>query len=191
MSDLDPTERIETYQASLDRISEWIRTADQKAAFNLTIVLALLGASMLVVETATKVFLRLIGIGYCNILIAVAYSILFVLYVVVSSFAIWSLFRVVMPRTDPKSDTGSLFFFQSISEMSLPEFAESLASLDMSEIRSDLAGQIHEVSLVAAEKYKHVANSFRRTIAASVLALIFIGSTSILSAILFSGASSS
>lgn len=139
---------------NLGLVIEWIRFADNKAAFLLTVVLAVFGLSLADIPAATRVVTVCWEQSRFVVLLVVVA--IHVLFYAVTVWAAIALVKAIRPRLDPESKRQSWFFFQSIGQLSAKDFNDWSDSLDEDDLLQQLRNQIYDNSVVGVQKYAAV-----------------------------------
>lgn len=144
----------------LDRVHEWIRSADQK----ISILLAFQAA--LVAFVAPKMLHWFyLSVRTCNFLS----SVLFLVAVGLAIYSFIKIFGALVPRTKNKAEEKSVTFFGDIASMTLPKYKKRLESISHAELEDDFIQQIHASAEIATIKHKN----FTASIKALGLGIIF------------------
>lgn len=107
-----------------------------------------------------------------NVVAARVASILLVIIALAALVSLAYVFRVVTPYVSPRSkrlarmEPGrrpSLFYFEDVADLSVPELLKAMEERDDSIVRADLAEQAHALALSVREKFKNL-NGATRTI---------------------------
>lgn len=149
----------------LNRVHEWIRSADQKISIFLAfegIVVTLLAPSLfdwvqlaLLECRPFSLLLLCTGIGF------IFYS----LYKMI--------FQALMPRVAHNLLTRSILFFGDIASYELHEYQERLKQINDDDLKADFVSQIHTSSVIATLKHGKFKESV--TIASIGIVLIILG----------------
>lgn len=137
-------------EATLARIHDWIKSADQKAAT----FFALEGLFITLVFPSSILWVK-------NILQEGHHLSFFagVSAIVVLLFSLYKVSVVITPRLNRKGATKSLLYFGDISKRKLPDFKEKIKMLTPERYREQLVEQIHTSSLIATSKHEHIRDS--------------------------------
>jgi hypothetical protein len=147
----------EELENNLDRVHEWIRSADQKASIWLTFI---------------GVYITLMFDKYINLATSVYSKIpcnLF-LYILGTIFLLISLykgFRVIFPKMS-HSRRKSLLFFGDIASMSLDDYKEKLDKYENNDFEKDIITQTHISSEIAVSKHAN----FKESIVCFVISMV-------------------
>lgn len=135
---------ISFLQSELNRVTDFIKFADKKAAFITTIYSAILAywvSSASLIQDIMVYPMDLVTIGIIiglSCLIAGFYDILY----------------TVFPRIENVDMKKSLFFFGQIASLECQSFCEQIQALTEEEIKTQLIEQIHVNSKIVAQKMK-------------------------------------
>lgn len=137
-------------EATLTRIHDWIKSADQKAgtffALEGLFITLVLPSSILWVKNILQEghsFSFFAGVGA----------------IVVLLFSFLKVLVVITPRLNRKGVAKSLLYFGDISKRKLPDFKEKVKLLTPEKYREQLVEQIHTSSLIATSKHEHIRDS--------------------------------
>jgi len=176
--------RVSAGEKNLERAHDWVKTADEKAGFTLTISIALLGASLFVIEPATRVVTESVSRGQWYWALIVPLCVVFAVYIYSDLRAIWLLIEVVKPRTTPTTKRQSPLFFGTIASMELEAFKARMRSMGHEELLNEISDQTYIASEIAAMKYSNLHLAFSKLVVAVIAGILFIGLTAITSAIM-------
>jgi len=134
---------VRTLEQELARLLEWIRSADVRIAFVVSLATAMLGVLILP---------NLEGDGptnnsLCAILIAGTLLVVGILTSAVASF----------PRT--KSPNDSLIYFVDIAKLSFDEYRSRVRAVTEAGYVDDLIAQCHRNAQIASKKYRWIKRS--------------------------------
>ena len=177
-------ESIDCAEKNLERAHGWVRTADQKAGFTLTISLALLGASLSLVGRATLVVAQCVRVGSSSWLLAPFLVGLFTAYVVFAVQAMSHLFGVVRPRTKPTTKRESLLYFGSIAKMDVATFKERMRALPVDTLLDEILDQTYVAAEIASAKHLGIQTAFAKLELAAVFGLSFLVTVSVTGALI-------
>jgi len=136
----------EYLEKNLQRIHEWIRSADQKVS----IFLAFEGVVLSFLYTITKRFVE----NKSNSLDGIFYSLL-VTSIVCFGYSLLKLCFSLISRTKNTSKKKkSISFFGDIASLSEPEFKKIIKKSNNDTVGDDLVSQIYVSSVIAAKKHK-------------------------------------
>lgn len=134
---------IQTLEQELARLLEWIRSADVRVAFVVSLATAMLG--ILLLPTLEKE-----GSTCMSLSAAVLAGVLLVL-------GILSCAAASFPRT--RSPNGSLIYFGDIGKLDLEEYKSRLGSMTKANYANDLIVQCHRNAQIASIKYSWIKRS--------------------------------
>ena len=177
---------ISINENNLERVHDWVRTADQKAGFTLTITLAMLGLSFASIDPAVNVIVESVKRGQYYWLIVASLTTLFISYLYSGLKAIIHLLEVVKPTTQSTTKRESPLYFGTISEMELDRFQTTMRKYDIRAIIDDLSDQAYVGAMIAKDKFDKLEIVFELITKAIILGLLFIGLSSIMSILLLS-----
>ena len=141
---------IEISTANYARVIQFIDHADRKAAYFLTIALALYASSLGVLEKATKVFIYMANDH--NFVVLSIFSIVYIAFLISILYAIYKLIDVVKPRLAPKTGQKSILYFQTITQMDLNTFTKAMMDLTAEKLLVELSEQTYNVAFIANRK---------------------------------------
>lgn len=148
-------------QNNLDRVHEWIRSADYKVS----IFLAFQG--LMTVLVITDLFERLSKSVLINVSLD---SLLISIILITLSYSILKSFFALHPRLNLNTSRKSATYFHDISKRTLASFRRFIKKIDQEHYKQDLIEQIYYASKVAEYKYIH----FREAMILFVVAFFFI-----------------
>jgi len=163
---------VELSKFNFGLIVEWIKVADAKASFLLTIALAMLGVSLTDIPSAARVGDYLARNSHAVLLISLV--VVQLAYYAAILFAMWQLVAVIMPSLIRPSSRHSWFFFQSLSQLQYDDFKRFSAELDLKAKRAQLDDQIYNTAIVASKKYRHIRFAIWGLVVAGVLGVLSI-----------------
>ena len=135
----DELERI------LNRVHEWIRSADQK----ISIFLAFEG--ILVILVAPSV------VKCLQFTVHACHPLYFLLLCIGTGLILYSLYKMIfealMPRVSHTLTTRSVLFFGDIASFKLADYHKLLEEIDDNEMNADFVSQIHASSIIASLKH--------------------------------------
>ena len=156
----------EYLEKNLQRIHEWIRSADQKVS----IFLAFEGVVLSFLYTAIKRFVEnkldnLNGTFYC----------LLIASIVCFGYSLFKLCFSLISRTKNVSNKKkSISFFGDIASLNEPEFKKVIKKTNDEIVGDDLISQIHVFAVIASKKHKVFQDSLYLLLASlSFLILAF------------------
>lgn len=173
-------------ERNLERVHDWVKTADQKAGFTLTISIALLGASLAAIQPATETVIVSASRGQVYWTFVALLCATFAVYVTTAIRAIWLLIKVVKPRTTPTTKRQSPLFFGTIADMELEVFKARMCSIDCEDLLDEISDQTYIAAEIAVVKYNNLNLAFDKLVIAVIAGLLFVGITYIASAIVLS-----
>lgn len=172
---------VELAKYNLTLVIEWIKFADSKATFLLTIALAVVGLSLTEIPPATRVVTSLVesdhwwlGLG----LIVLHFG-----FYAFSVYTIFALVKVVRPSLAPKPERHSWFFFQSLALLSPEDFKSFSAALDTPNKLSQLTDQIYNNAVVARQKYAQISHALTLLLWSVLLGLLAVAPVLVLDAL--------
>ena len=121
-------DKLEFSKTNFDTTKQWVELADKKAAFILTIALAIFSASFSIAPSLTEIISDYIAnekiyfIVFGSILILLSFF-----YIFVTLVGLHYLLSVISPRLAPHSKRKSVLFFQTIATMEIQEFKNKIA----------------------------------------------------------------
>ena len=141
----------DAYQ-TLTMINSWINNFDSKTSFALTLLGILLGFTFK--SDIPDSFIRLTEITKLSDLNCCdAISAFLIIGLYLSSFiTLISLMRVIIARTQNPNQSSSVFFFGSISAITIKDYKKELRTISDNKILNDLAEQIHTNSRICMQK---------------------------------------
>lgn len=157
---------LQFLQEEIKRVCEWIKFADQKAAFVAVYYSALIG--FLVTKKDIIINnLRQLDLGRLFVLnsIICLLSIFIIL-------GIFYLFSSVFPRLKNHFNEESLFYFGTISRMRFSSFIERIGNLTEDEAKIQITEQIYTTSVIADQKMNNIQNSIRCLFASTFFILM-------------------
>ncbi|KKQ46180.1 MAG: hypothetical protein US63_C0005G0022 [Candidatus Moranbacteria bacterium GW2011_GWC2_37_8] len=158
--------KIQFLHEELKRTCEWIKFADQKAAFIALYYSVLIGFLVSKKDIIVN-DLKQLHLGQLFVL----NSILFLLLVLLS-LGIFYLFSCVFPQLKNHSNEKSLFYFGTVSKMKFLDFIKKIENLSEDETKEQIAEQIYTTSIIADQKMNNIQNSVRCLFASAFLILI-------------------
>ena len=135
--------KIILLETTLARLIAWIQSADQKAAFALTLSMAMLSA-LVAISSSTS-----------NWNVKVSVSIIFAIIPLLVS--IISVAMAAFPRT--KGTFGSLIFFGGITTRSLTQYQNQIITFNNQEYINDLSEQCYINAIIAEKKFFRIKTS--------------------------------
>ena len=147
--------KLQFLQAELNRVSDWIRFADQKSAF-----LSVYYSAIFVFIISYKEKIQ------CSISIFENWSLYFYIYLLISIAILFFvgfffLFCSVFPRLKNHFTNKSLFYFGCISKTKMVDYLKQIEELTEEESKKQILEQIYSNSIIADQKMKNVQNSTR------------------------------
>jgi hypothetical protein len=182
MSDQIDEIGIELAKYNLTLVLEWIKLADSKVKFLLSITLAVAGVSLTEVSPATKVvanYFETAQWGVATFLIVVHIAFYLMIF-----YTLCTLISVVRPRLVPKSERHSWFFFQSMALLSPEDFRSLCETLDTPKKLAHLTEQIYNNAVVARKKYERINHAISSLVAMLLIGIIAIVPVLAISALL-------
>ncbi len=167
--------KIEANCKNLDRAISWVSVADNKAKFILSIELVILGFLMtqakfiftiIITFWQSKHILKIIG--------GAGLSIIFALYILFAIISIINLIKVISPKRKPFTDKKSLFYYQTIADISSTDFKNRMKNITDEEILEELSVQTFNISKVVVKKFDEIQSSIKWLSASFVLWLIML-----------------
>lgn len=144
---------IQFLQAELNRVSDWIRFADQKSAFLSVYYSAILFFLISQKEIITISLQSFEGWGFCLFILLLVLTIIF--FIVGIIFLLCSVF----PRLKNHLIDTSLFYFGSIAKKKFLDYSKQMENLSEVESKKQIMEQIYTNSVIANQKMKNVQNS--------------------------------
>lgn len=159
------SDRLEACYRNLERVDEWIRSADNKAAALVTAesLLFALGVATLSDQVGAVVkggpTLRVAALAFLAAIVSFAVS-----------------FRSVLAALTPdvRQREESLFFFGSIAGMSRGEFERRMKELSTETIEQELLDQTYTNAGIATLKFRHLSTGSIALIWSLGLVLVFL-----------------
>ncbi len=146
MSYLEFCMKIEQKEKILDRIHEWIRSADQKVS----IFLAFQGVTVTFVFPNLEIFKKILSIQ--NYTFQIFVSIFFMIGFVLVVLGIFKSLFAIIPRVKKKTNK-SLMYFGAIAEMGLSEYRKYINGADEHKYHDEIVDQIYFSSGIAQKKH--------------------------------------
>jgi len=170
----DSPDVVSLNEYNLGLVIRWIHFADSKAAFLLTITLALFGASFAAVPSAAKVVVACVTLGGCFWMIPAVLLALYLAFAGCALAAVVTLVNVVKPRLVPKTWRKSPFFYQTVAMMELETFKKTMSSMSTHQAIDELADQTFNNADVALKKYEKIKDGIRFMVWSGVFGIPFI-----------------
>jgi hypothetical protein len=154
-------------QKNLERVHEWIRSADQKVS----IFLAFEGVVLSFLIPEIKSFYTNhpnSGLKFFTTLLIISSAIYF--------YSICKLLFALISRTQPKQHKPSLSFFGDIAKETLKDYRRQTQNAKSEDIEDDFIIQIHVSSVIATKKHSAFITSiklFAYSMAILVLDIIY------------------
>lgn len=151
--------KIETYEKNLNRIHEWIKSADQKVSIFIAFETVLIGI----------ILQKLITINFTK---SACVTIIFIAGVVI---LIWSLLKLIMgiiPRTGKKLPK-SITYFEAIALMDLGDYKKFVLESEDATYLNEIIEQTHISSKIASKKH----SLFREAVLLFILSFILISAS--------------
>jgi len=146
---------------NLNRIHEWIRSADQKVS----IFLAFQGVvlTILMPDVFRWTVQNFLNFSPLHILLILSATVLL-------AYSIFNTISALMPRLKKKIKQTSLIYFGDIANFQLPEYQKALNGLTNETYSSELISQIYISAKIATTKHKQ----FQDSIILFIIGLIFL-----------------
>lgn len=131
-------------ELNLNRVHEWIKSADQK----ISIFLAFQGVvlTLLFIKVFSWVVKNLTNFSCINLL-------LLILGVIIVAYSIYKSFFAIMPQLNNSKKRKSLIYFKDIAEFDLDDFEKKVQEMSSDEYEKELIEQIHKSSGIATQKH--------------------------------------
>ena len=165
-------------EINFNTTKQWVELADKKAAFILTIALAIFSASLTVAPSLTRIiFSYLSSENNLSISIGVFLILLSIFYIIVTILGLYCLVSVISPRLSPYSKRKSILFIQSIASMEMQEFKATILKFNKQDMIDELLDQTYNNSVVASQKFENIRKAIKylKRAVLSGLILILIG----------------
>lgn len=173
---------VSLLENNLERVLKWVSVVDAKAKFTLSILLIVLGYSISQVSQLVNLLgkipkeeIKWVGIALTIVLSGTFFCLLI-------SFI--NLVSIIYPKRDPSTGRDSVFFFESIAEMSATEFNEKLTSMTIGQLANELNDQTYNSAKVVKKKFDQLSNSIKWFYVSLSLLIIFLITQQILQALL-------
>jgi hypothetical protein len=166
---------IRISEFNLKNINSWIKLADNKASFILTISLALFSISFSSIPSGRQIISTMIMNGSKIQLIAgIVLVLMFIAYFAFAILGIKKLISIITPRTISTTKRKSIIYFGSIVEMELEKYKKEISNLTEDQIIDELSDQVYNNAMVASKKYKDVEAAIGLLKIAGLLGITFI-----------------
>ena len=174
-----PTEenldRISVCEFNLRLTLQFVRMADQKARFLLRIALALFAATFVGLPPSVNVLANYLNTGGTSLVAFIAVIALYGVCVMCLVVAMMKIISVIRPRIVDSSASGppSMFFFQSVAQMSLEEFRGMVNGLSEEQATDELTTQIYYNALIARQKYSRLDDAINWMLGGGIFGVVF------------------
>jgi hypothetical protein len=145
---------LSTAEYNLSLIAGWIRFADGKATFLLTVAIAAFSASLSVLPSTTRVVIFCLDDG--RVSLAIILAVLTALFYCTLAVALYLLVDVVRPRLDRDSGKHSWYYFQSMASLNSDQFRDYTDGLTIHSKMNQLHDQIYNNTRIATKKFERV-----------------------------------
>lgn len=160
-------------QDNLERIIGFVRLADRKAQFLLTITLAIFAGGSTLLPEATRLASNSMVLASVHWAVPVLLPGVYLVFLVTVVLAVWTFVGIVRPRLVPATGHGSPLFFQTIATMDPSAFKETMKSIPRERAIDELAEQSYNVSVIARSKFEEIERGVRRLTVAGLSGILF------------------
>lgn len=149
-------------EKQLDRVHDWIKSADQKISISFAIIN---GVSLAFIIPTSKII-----IDHTTYLTSYAFTISLIEALVFLAIAEVCSLLALFPRLKSKLSSKSILYFGSICNMSSKEFKERIRSETSNDLHDDYINQLVISSQICSIKHHQLKNAIQ----AFVVSLIFM-----------------
>ncbi len=156
-------------ELSFNNANDWLKFADLKVSFLLSVSLALFTGSILLLPTALNNLTKLFINPNRNVwILSIVLGIIVVIYFFLILIVIFNFIAALSPITKPKSLKKSLLFFGEIASMTPEEYKKRLLSATEDTVLDELVDQTYNNSAITSQKYSNI----KRTVIILRIALL-------------------
>lgn len=142
---------LEFLQSELERVSDWIKFSDQKAAFISAFYTLFLGVLVDNREAVFKGFA--VYHGYMHFVFSLLLLSLVVAWIIGIVYIVYSVFPRLRISLSKKQN---LFYFGDVAKMESLEYIESMNTADEQGCQKMILQQIHTNAVIASQKFTSV-----------------------------------
>jgi hypothetical protein len=146
---------LQFLQSELNRVSEWIKFADKKAAFLTAYYSVIFG---LVISQKDPILNNLTN--YQKWMFGFYVVILFG-FIISFLIGIFFLFKSIFPRLKNSFTDKSLFYFGHVATMKFIDYSKEIEKLTEDEAKKQIIEQLHTNSIIADKKMRNVQASIK------------------------------
>jgi len=148
---------ISLNERNLARVIGWISVIDSKAKFIFSVILVVLGYSIIQIEPLTKTCTTLWENKVFTSAVVLVFLMIGTFVCLVVSF-IYLVF-IIYPRRKPYSGKSSYFYYESIARMPASDFKAKMSSISLTEAIDGLSDQTYNNAKVVKEKFDQLSVS--------------------------------
>lgn len=177
----EKTNIITLAENNLERAIQWVSIIDSKALFILTLILAILGYFFTKLDEFINLLFHLYEKKETILLVIISSTMIIQLTSFVTSIVY--LVLVIYPKRNPHTQVHSLFFYETISSMSITKFNNDITSLTTSTAIAEINDQTYNISKVIKKKFDQLSMSIKWFSLGLIIFLIYIIIQAVLSRI--------
>ena len=157
---------LQFLQADLNRVSEWVRFADQKSAFLSAYYSAIL---FFLISQKEKIGNTIISFEGCKLYI---FTTLLFVVVITLLFGIFFLIKSIFPRLKNHFTDTSLFYFGSIASTKFLDYSKQMEKLTEEESKKQIIEQIYTNSVIADQKMNNIKSATKALFILIILVVV-------------------